>query len=181
MRDGKVCLTEGVLISDLWPALLLARDLCILGWTLQCSPLFWWESHFFKRWVGFSVWQLFTSYGVLFSIKNNAQTSRLYLLPVFKYNYQRQCEMLPKPVYRLTSLILSGTIFYLKSLFCGILMSEILMRKSALKNGIIPQKSKWLASLNLVCATSKGSDLTSLRIRTVWSEPLLVAWVFYDC
>ena len=22
---------------------------------------------------------------------------------------------------------------------------------------------------------------TSLRIRAVWSEPLLVAWVFYDC
>ena len=22
---------------------------------------------------------------------------------------------------------------------------------------------------------------TSLRIRTVWSEPLLVAWIFYDC
>ena len=21
----------------------------------------------------------------------------------------------------------------------------------------------------------------SLRVRTVWSEPLLVAWVFYDC
>ena len=34
-------------------------------------------------------------------------------------------------------------------------------------------------SNNVVCATSKAQ--TSLRIGTVWSEPLLVAWTFYEC
>ena len=34
-------------------------------------------------------------------------------------------------------------------------------------------------SNNVVCATNKTSD--SLRIRADWSEPLLVARVFYDC
>ena len=34
-------------------------------------------------------------------------------------------------------------------------------------------------SNSLVCATSKGSDQPAHR--PVWSEPLLVAWVFYDC
>ena len=31
---------------------------------------------------------------------------------------------------------------------------------------------------NVVCATSKASDQAA---HAVWSEPLLVAWVFYDC
>ena len=34
-------------------------------------------------------------------------------------------------------------------------------------------------SNNVVCATSKGSDQQVL-ICTVWSEPLPVAWIFYD-
>ena len=34
-------------------------------------------------------------------------------------------------------------------------------------------------SNNVVCATSKPQ--ISLHIRAVWSEPLLVAWVFIDC
>ena len=41
--------------------------------------------------------------------------------------------------------LLSGTI--LKTLFAIILKFEILMRKSALENGMISQKSDWLASL----------------------------------
>ena len=35
----------------------------------------------------------------------------------------------------------------IKTEFCGILTSKIVMRKSALKNGTIPPKSEWLASL----------------------------------
>ena len=34
-------------------------------------------------------------------------------------------------------------------------------------------------SNNVVCATSKGSD-QPVHVRADWSEPLLVAWVFYD-
>ena len=34
-------------------------------------------------------------------------------------------------------------------------------------------------SNNVVCATKKSQ--ISLRVRAVWSEPLLVAWIFYDC
>ena len=34
-------------------------------------------------------------------------------------------------------------------------------------------------SNNVICATSKA--LTSQRIRAAWSEPLLVAWIFYEC
>ena len=34
-------------------------------------------------------------------------------------------------------------------------------------------------SNNVVCAPAKPQ--ISLRICAVWSEPLLVAWVFYDC
>ena len=34
-------------------------------------------------------------------------------------------------------------------------------------------------SNNPVYATTKAQ--ISLRIRTVWSEPLLVAWIFYEC
>ena len=34
-------------------------------------------------------------------------------------------------------------------------------------------------SNNVVCVTSKPQ--ISLRVRAVWSEPLLVAWVFCDC
>ena len=34
-------------------------------------------------------------------------------------------------------------------------------------------------SNNVVCATSKASD--QLGICAVWSEPLQVAWIFYDC
>ena len=37
-------------------------------------------------------------------------------------------------------------------------------------------------SNNVVCASNKASDQPArMRIRAVWSEPLLVAWVFYDC
>ena len=37
-------------------------------------------------------------------------------------------------------------------------------------------------SNNVVCATSKGSDQPAhtCSIRADWSEPLLVAWIFYD-
>ena len=59
-------------------ALVLARDLCILGWTFATFYAFLLEKPFFQTWVGFSFWQLFTSYGVLFAIKNNAQTSQLF-------------------------------------------------------------------------------------------------------
>ena len=34
-------------------------------------------------------------------------------------------------------------------------------------------------SNNVVCVTSKAQ--ISLRMRAVWSEPLLVALIFYDC
>ena len=33
-------------------------------------------------------------------------------------------------------------------------------------------------SNNVICATSKDSDQP---VHTVWSEPLLVAWIFYAC
>ena len=39
-------------------------------------------------------------------------------------------------------------------------------------------------SNNVVCASSKGSDQPawlSLGIRAVWSKPLLVTWILYDC
>ena len=48
----------------------------------------------------------------------------------------------------ITPIILSGTM--LKLLFDVILTIEIVMRKSALKIGMILQKSEWLASLYLV-------------------------------
>ena len=47
------------------------------------------------------------------------------------------------------SIILSGTI--LKWLFSVILTVEIVMRKSALKIGMIPQKLEWLESLLNLC------------------------------
>ena len=43
---------------------------------------------------------------------------------------------------------------------------------------IIIWASAWISN-NMVCATSKAQ--ISLLIRTVWSEPLLVAWIFYEC
>ena len=45
-----------------------------------------------------------------------------------------------------TPFILSGTV--LKSLFARIVTSEIVIPKLALKNGMIPQNSEWLASLD---------------------------------
>ena len=33
----------------------------------------------------------------------------------------------------------------------------------------------------MICATSKASDQPALHIRAIWSEPLLVAWIFYEC
>ena len=65
------------------------------------------------------------------------------------YNYLPSSNFLHIGVQReLTSFILSGTI--LKSLFAGISTSEIIMRKLALKIGMIPQKLEWLASLHTV-------------------------------
>ena len=76
-----------------------------------------------------------------------AQTSlNLILLPVMGYNYLPSSNFIYIGVQvEVTFFILSGTI--LKSLFTRILMSEIVMWKLALKMGMNPQKSKWLASL----------------------------------
>ena len=95
---------------------------------------------------GFSDLQLFNHYVNLFPI-NNVQTSlNLMLLPVMGYNYLSNSNFLHIGVQvEVTSFILSATI--LKSLFAGILTSKIVMRKLALKTGMIPQKSEWLASL----------------------------------
>ena len=32
-----------------------------------------------------------------------------------------------------------------------------------------------------ICYVQPAKPQISLRIRTVWSEPLLIAWVIYDC
>ena len=62
------------------------------------------------------------------------------------YNYLPSRNFLHISVQvEVTSFILSGTI--LKLLFAGILTSEIVMQKLALKISMIPQKLEWLASL----------------------------------
>ena len=62
------------------------------------------------------------------------------------YNYLPSCNYLHIGVQvEATSFILSSIIS--KSLFAGILTSEIIMQKLALKIGLIPQ-SEWFASLS---------------------------------
>ena len=64
-----------------------------------------------------------------------------------------------------TAFILSGTI--LKSLFAGIMMSEIVMRKLALKISMIPQKSEWLASLILPHLIDWKSKIGTGTVKTI--------------
>ena len=72
---------------------------------------------------------------------------------------------------------------------CRIFLSELSVEESRniiiisikfMKNNKITLFEPWHGiSNNVVCATSKPQ--ISLRIRAVWSEPLLVAWIFYEC
>ena len=106
----------------------------ITSWTFQLlkqTAFLLWKPFFqTMSWVlslaaFYQLWSTFSTSGIV--INGNIKCS------------QNLCKV------RVTSFILSGTI--LKSLFCGILTTEIVMRKLALKNGMIPQKSEWLASL----------------------------------
>ena len=78
------------------------------------------------------------------------------------YNYLATCYFLHIGVQvEVTSFILSGTI--LKTAICLILTSKIVMRKLALKIGMILQKSEWLASLYKVkVQVHQGSVLSPL-------------------
>ena len=78
------------------------------------------------------------------------------------YNYLPTCNFLHIGVQvEVTSFILSGTI--LKTAICLILTSKIVMRKLALKIGMILQKSEWLASLYKVkVQVHQGSVLSPL-------------------